>query len=204
MRNIKSSRKLPSSTICSRSRWVAQITRTFTFTVWLSPRRLISPVSSTRNNLACIDNGNSPISSRKMVPPSATSKSPVRAVSAPVNAPRQCPNNSLSIRFSGSAPQFTATIGCSARKLLSCRARATSSFPQPVSPRIRTELSVGATFEISLNTRSMAGPVPTNFELPSARRKRCSRAASCRRACRRSLTRPSMPEIFAKRAGFFR
>ena len=38
----------------------------------------------------------SPISSRNIVPPSATSKRPLRAASAPVNAPFSWPNSSLS------------------------------------------------------------------------------------------------------------
>jgi len=52
--------------------------------------------------------GNSPTSSRKMVPPSATSKYPERVWVAPVKAPFSWPNSSLSIVPSGIAPQFTA------------------------------------------------------------------------------------------------
>ena len=57
----------------------------------------------------------SPISSRKIVPPSATSKSPFLSAWAPVKAPRLWPNSSLSSSVSGSAPQFCATKRCSRR-----------------------------------------------------------------------------------------
>ena len=50
----------------------------------------------------------SPTSSRKMVPPSASSKSPLRSAAAPVKAPRVWPNSSDSRSDSGSAPQFWA------------------------------------------------------------------------------------------------
>ena len=53
---------------------------------------------STRNNLGCSLSGNSPISSRKIVPRPATSSSPRLIVRASVNAPRSWPNNSLSRR----------------------------------------------------------------------------------------------------------
>ena len=59
-------------------------------------------------NRACVDCGNSATSSKKMVPPFATSKYPLRASCAPVNEPFSCPNNSESIVPSGIAPQFTA------------------------------------------------------------------------------------------------
>jgi len=51
-----------------------------------------------------------------------------------------CPNNSLSIRLAGIAPQFTAIKGLSDRLLSSCKERATNSFPEPVSPRTSTEM----------------------------------------------------------------
>ena len=44
------------------------------------------------------------------------------------------PKNSLSIRFSGMAPQFTGTKGLSARGPSSCMRRAASSLPVPDSP----------------------------------------------------------------------
>ena len=57
----------------------------------------------------------SPISSRKIVPPSANSNRPFLSACAPVNAPRLCPNSSLSSSVSGSAPQFCATKARSLR-----------------------------------------------------------------------------------------
>jgi len=58
-----------------------------------TPRRdvatgLISPAWSTRRSLPCISSGISPISSRKIVPPSAFSNRPTLSAMAPVNAPR--------------------------------------------------------------------------------------------------------------------
>src|SRR6266850_4074947 len=55
--------------------------------------------------------GSSPISSKKSVPVSAASTSPFLFVSAPVNAPRTCPNNSDSIRAGVRDEQSTATKG---------------------------------------------------------------------------------------------
>ena len=66
---------------------------------------------NVRNNLACINSGSSPSSSRKNVPPSANSKSPIVRCRLPVNAPFSWPKNSASSRFSGIAPQSTGTNG---------------------------------------------------------------------------------------------
>ncbi len=89
--------------------------------------------------------GISPISSRKSVPPWASSKTPLRSEIAPVKAPRTCPNSSLSTRFSGMAPQSTATKGPSARGEAACSERARTSLPVPVSPSTSTVASVAAT-----------------------------------------------------------
>ena len=51
--------------------------------------------------------GSSPISSRKRVPPLASSNRPFFCRSAPVKAPRSWPKSSLSSRCSGSAAQLT-------------------------------------------------------------------------------------------------
>ena len=83
-----------------------------------------------------------------MVPPSANSKRPVRRSSAPVNAPLTCPKSSLSTRPAEMALQFTFTRGRSRRGLRLWIARATSSFPVPVSPEMSTVESVGATCSI--------------------------------------------------------
>jgi hypothetical protein len=63
---------------------------------------------------------------------------------APVKAPLSWPNSSLSNSCSGMAAQFSATKGLSARGPKSCRQRATSSLPLPVSPRISTLTGVSA------------------------------------------------------------
>ena len=58
-----------------------------------------------------------PISSRKIVPPSARAKRPSRFFVAPVKAPCSWPNNSLSIRVAGIAAQLTLINGFSRRWL---------------------------------------------------------------------------------------
>ncbi len=100
-----------------------------------------------------------PISSRKMVPPSASWKRPFLSLIAPVKAPLQWPNNSDSRRFSGSALQLMGMKGANWRRLLKCSARATSSLPVPLSPRIRIVLSVSATRSIILKTSCIVGRI---------------------------------------------
>ena len=58
----------------------------------------------------------SPISSRKIVPPFASSKRPFFRLSAPVKAPRSCPKSSDSTSVSGSAAQLTLMNGFLARE----------------------------------------------------------------------------------------
>ena len=55
------------------------------------------------------------ISSRKIVPPSASLNLPILSPIAPVNAPATWPNSSLSSNVSGRAPQATSTNGLSRR-----------------------------------------------------------------------------------------
>ena len=69
-----------------------------------------------------------------------------REATAPVNAPRTCPKSSLSMRASGMAPQLMTTKGPVARLLRRWISWAMSSLPVPVSPVMRTEMSVVATF----------------------------------------------------------
>jgi hypothetical protein len=57
----------------------------------------------------------SPISSRKSVPPSADSNLPIRLCSAPVKAPFSCPKSSEAISDWGMAAQFTRTKALAAR-----------------------------------------------------------------------------------------
>ena len=60
----------------SRLRFVAASTRTLTRRVCLPPTRVTSPFWSRRSRLTCASRGISPISSRKMVPLSASSNLP--------------------------------------------------------------------------------------------------------------------------------
>ncbi len=92
----------------------------------------------------------SPISSRKSVPLSACSKRPMRRVSAPVKAPFSWPKSSLSSSVSGMAAQLTVTKAFCRRSLKRTSARATSSLPVPVSPRMSTGTGLAAARPISL------------------------------------------------------
>ena len=69
-------------------------------------------------------------------------RGPGWSVCAPENAPRRCPKSSLSTRSRGRAAQFSGTRGCCARRLPAWMARATSSLPVPVSPVMRTGVSL--------------------------------------------------------------
>ena len=81
---------------------------------------------------------------------------------APVKAPRSCPNSSLSSSVSVIAAQLIATNGFDARALLSWMARATSSLPVPLSPVTSTVAAVGAHLAIAVKTRCIAGDSPTS------------------------------------------
>ena len=98
----------------------------------------------------------SPISSRKMVPPSAMSNFPGLKLVAPVKAPFSWPNNSLSSRSSGMAAQLSLIKGLSCRLLWSWILAATNSLPVPLSPKISTVESVGDTFLIKLSNPRIA------------------------------------------------
>ena len=113
----RSSRNRPRRTSSSRLRLVAAITRTSTLIVPELPNRSNSPSWITRSSLGCSSSGSSPISSRKRVAPSATSKRPNCLAWAPVKAPFSWPNSSLSMRFEGSVAQFTFTNARSLRGL---------------------------------------------------------------------------------------
>src|ERR1035437_8698865 len=75
---------------------LAVSTRASNFRLRVLPTRSNSRCCKTRSSLACRGGGSSPISSRKTVPPSATSSLPFLVAIAPVKAPFSCPNNSLS------------------------------------------------------------------------------------------------------------
>ena len=80
----------------------------------------------------------SPISSRKTVPPSATSSLPRFWVAAPVKAPFSWPNNSDSRSSSERATQFTGMNSRPRRALQLWIDRARRSLPVPLSPRRMT------------------------------------------------------------------
>ncbi len=143
-RKYKSSLNSPRSDAESRFDLLAARTRTFIGSSSLEPRRTITRSCNTRSNFICNSTGMFSISSRNRLPLEACSNLPIRFCVAPVNAPDSWPNNSLSIMVSGRAPQLTGTNRPSPRGLKSCNARATSSFPVPVSPRTRTSASVAA------------------------------------------------------------
>src|ERR1039458_1183809 len=87
----------------------------------------------------------------------------MRFWNAPVNAPRTCPNSSLSIRLSGSALQFTATIGPSRRLPAMCRESAPSSLPVPVSPVINTVARRPATSRMMCRSCRISRLPPTSI-----------------------------------------
>ena len=101
--------------------------------------------SIARSSLLCRCRGISPISSRSRVPPLAIWKCPRRCSVAPVKAPLRAPNSSDSNSSAGIAAQLTATKGRSRRQPEKWIDRASSSFPTPVSPWIRTVVSRSTT-----------------------------------------------------------
>ena len=98
-----------------------------------------------RSSLTWMSVGISAISSRKIVPPLDISKAPAFSFVEPVKAPFSWPNSSFSRISLGSAAQLSAKNGPLARSLLLCSARATSSLPVPLSPRMSTLAVLGAT-----------------------------------------------------------
>jgi len=90
--------------------------------------------------------------------------------------------------FPTGAPQLTGMKGISARLLCWNRVRAASSLPVPVSPRIITVDSVGATVAISRCTAFMADELHTRMVGPSAAWTRLCRASALCLRSRFSLT----------------
>ena len=165
---------------------MAAMRRAFTRSAERPPTRSISPESRTRSIFGCSAGGSSPISSRKIVPPSPCWNLPRRFSRAPVKAPFAWPNSSLSNRVSGMAAQFTVTSGRSRRALCSWMARATSSFPVPFSPTRRMPASVGATRAIVSARRRIGGEVPSSRP-PSPDSSASRRFSSSRRVRRRAF-----------------
>ena len=186
-RQNRSSRNFPSSTASASSTFEAATIRTSTRTGRSPPTRTSSRSSRTRRRPTWALAGRSATSSRKRVPPSASSRRPRRRSRAPVNAPFSWPKNSLSTRVAGMAPQLTATKGPSLLFEWRWIARATSSLPVPDSPWTRTVVSRGATLEMRWKMSAIAPEVPTMFSgrkrsssCPSSRSTRASRRASSR------------------------
>ena len=117
----------------------------------------------TRSSFAWNDGVVSAISSKKKVPPLASSKRPWRSLTAPVNAPFTCPNSSLSSSVSEMAAQFTGTKGRVARLEFTWMARAISSLPVPLSPVISTVTSVGATRTSLVSSSRIGADRPTRL-----------------------------------------
>ena len=107
------------------------------------PTRSMTRSWMARRSLACSRTSISEISSRRSVPPCASSNLPMRRATAPVKAPFSWPNSSLSRRFSGMAAQLTDTNGLSRRLDFAWTKRASTSLPVPLSPVIRIEASDG-------------------------------------------------------------
>ena len=103
-----------------------------------------------------------------MVPRCACSNRPDGAATAPVNAPLSCPNSSDATSAGGIAAQFMSTKGSDARRERLWMARAISSFPVPVSPRISTVESVGATASTSPSIARSGALVPMMPSKPSS------------------------------------
>ena len=81
------------------------------------------------------------------MPVSAVSINPAfPSLAAPVNAPFEYPNSSLSISESGMVPQLIFTKGRSFRRLIKWIIRASMLLPTPDSPWSSTEVCTPATF----------------------------------------------------------
>ena len=174
-----------------RSRLVAASTRAVIGTAWVAPTGRTSFSCKARSSLACRSIGNSPISSKKTVPPSPAESSPSFERLAPVNAPFTWPKSSLSIRVGTSVPQSTAMKGLAAFGPLSWIARATISLPVPLSPRISTGWVECATLESMRYTFSISGELPIRPPSPVCARSRSRSLRLSRSKCCLRLDRPS-------------
>ncbi len=123
----------------------------------------------------------------------------MRRSAAPVNAPRSCPNISLSIKVSGMAEQLIATNGPFARGESLCSVRATISLPDPVSPVISTDAELGAAISTMRITSCIGFEPPTRSpSRPVSRNCRCKT-----RSCRASRAFPSARSSNARSTGPF-
>ena len=138
-------------------RLVAEISRMLTFTGRREPTGSTSPSWMARSSLTWMSSGSSATSSRNSVPPSASWNLPRCFCVAPVKAPFSWPNRIDSTRFSGMAPQLTATKGRPARSLSPWMARAIISLPTPDSPSISIGMLDWAPRRPRRSTLAMAG-----------------------------------------------
>ena len=106
------------------------------------------------------------------MPPSARSNQPFRSPTAPVKLPFSWPNSSESTSSAGMAPQFTRMKGPVFRRDRLWMVRATTSLPEPVSPRIRTGASAGATSSMCSMTSFKPVSAPTTESAMSCRSSR--------------------------------
>ncbi len=144
-----------------RSTFVAATILTFVRRTSEEPTLRYWPLSSTRSSRACVVSGNSATSSRKIVPPSASSKYPLRESTAPVKAPFSWPKSSESMVPSGMAPQFTAIYFPCLRELKAWMICGKNSLPVPLSPHTSTDRSIGATLTALSRAAVRAGALPT-------------------------------------------
>ena len=180
-RKYRSSRNSPLRIAAGRSLLVAAITRASTLIRCVLPTGSTTCSCSARSTLACVFRLMSPISSRKIVPPSAASNLPRRSDTAPVNAPRTWPNSSDSIRSSGIAAQFTSMNGPACRRLNAWTVRATSSLPVPFSPNTSTRPLVGAAMATCSRNCPIVGLSPIIVRRRSTRARRSRFSASSTR-----------------------
>ena len=110
-------------------------------------------------------------------PPFARSKTPLRVLTAPVNAPRSWPNSSDSSRFGGTAVQSNTTYGARARGPCVWRDSASTSLPVPVSPSMMTGTVAGSE------------PLAERIQSPHFRRSRQRRLRRTRRRTTRGCFR---------------
>ena len=160
-RYIRSSRNRPSTTSLRRPALVADTMRTSTSCSTVPPTGVKRWSWSTRSSLAWMSRGSSATSSRNSVPRSDSVSRPWRSRTAPVKAPRTCPNSSLASMSDVKVAQFTAWNGRFARGLSWCRALATSSLPVPLSPRMSTVASLRAARRTSSKSFFISGATVT-------------------------------------------
>ena len=98
--------------------------------------------------------------SRNSVPVRAASNRPTRSLTAVGNAPRTWPNSADSRCRSVIPAQLRERNGRSALGPCAWRARATSSLPVPLSPRISTGADPGAACDTCLYSCNMLGDRP--------------------------------------------